>query len=193
MGNLTQELVDKVISHVVSGKLGPHPTNLMPQEFWKQVLVRLPLLWDLDMEQIQLFPKNPDREWDWERLARLLLCGPGEMRIECEKDWHNLWDYSFVGLDLPPGLTNRRRIWQILENMDPKELDVLDEPDFIVLDDHLDRFIARTVQDGVNVEDPETLFPDSGWWPPTSALADNVSWEAPDLAVYGPVDALSGW
>ncbi|KAJ4197076.1 hypothetical protein NW767_009321 [Fusarium falciforme] len=32
------------------------------------------------------------------------------------------WNHGEVGLDVPPGFTNRRRIWQLLEDMDPDEV-----------------------------------------------------------------------
>jgi hypothetical protein len=38
--------------------------------------------------------------------------------------------------------------------MDPKELGDWDDPELIVCDEELDSFIARTVKDGLNVEDP---------------------------------------
>lgn len=112
---------------------------------------------------------------------------------EPEKRTHTVWDYSHVKLDLPPGLTNRRRIWQILEDMNSKELDVLDEPDFIVLDDHLDRFISRTVKDGVNVEDPDTTCLD--WESPSSIDGDvREDWLAPDgCAATGTGDLDLSW
>ncbi|KAM0544978.1 hypothetical protein ACHAPJ_011558 [Fusarium lateritium] len=177
MGNLPKELVDEVISHLLSGIMSPYTTDLMPQRFWKQVFVQIPFLWDLDVEQVQRFPdvyNDPHGEWNWEGLVRQVLCGPPGRRVEeCERVSHNLWDYSHDGLDAPPGLTNRRRIWQVLEDMDPKELDVLDEPDFIVLDDNLDRFIARTVKDGVNVEDPDSTY---------------LDWDSPSLSAGTPAD-----
>ncbi|KAI1070223.1 hypothetical protein LB507_010249 [Fusarium sp. FIESC RH6] len=198
-----EELADEIVSQIVAGEwssCGP-PTTL-PQTSWKRILVRIPFLWDIDVEQIDQFPDIPEtqqREWNWERLVRGILCGPipeGRSdcdRVECEKRSHSVWDYSHVKLDLPPGLTNRRRIWQILEDMNPKELGVLDEPDFIVLDDHLDRFISRTVKDGVNVEDPDTTCLD--WESPSSIDGDvREDWLAPDgCAATGTGDLVSSW
>ncbi|KAJ4267131.1 hypothetical protein NW762_003230 [Fusarium torreyae] len=182
MGNLPKELVDEIISHLLSGSMSPYTTDLMPQRIWKQVFVQIPFLWDLDVEQVQQFPSvnnDPNEEWDWEGLVRQVLCGPAGRRVECERASQNLWDYSHVRLDAPPGLTNRRRIWQVLEDMDPKELDVLDEPDFIVLDDHLDRFIARTVKDGVNVEDPDSTCLDWDWSSPSAGTPADDAWATP--------------
>ncbi|KAF4454838.1 hypothetical protein F53441_2708 [Fusarium austroafricanum] len=161
LGNLPKELVDEVIGHILSGSMTEHSTDLMPQRFWKQIFIQIPFLWDLDVEQVEKFPDFPadrQREWDWEDLVRTLVCGPRRKQwLECEvcqSSSFYLWDYNHVGLDVPPGLTNRRRIWQVLQDMDPKELDILDEPDFIVLNEDLDGFMALTVKDGVNVEDP---------------------------------------
>jgi len=198
------ELVDEIVGQIVSGNwtsYGPPTSYTLPQPFWKKILVNIPFLWDIDVEQVEQFPDIPadqQREWNWERLVRGILCGPIPQRrtdcenSECEKRSHSVWDYSHVKLDLPPGLTNRRRIWQILEDMNPKELDDLDEPDFIVLDEHLDRFIRRTVKDGVNVEDPDTTCLD--WELPSSADGDvREEWLAPDVwAATGSGD-LDSW
>ncbi|CAG7556409.1 unnamed protein product, partial [Fusarium equiseti] len=188
---LPGELVDEIISQILSGtwcSYGPPTSYKLHQPSWKKILVNIPFLWDIDVEEIEQFPDIPadqQREWNWERLVRGILCGPiPQRRTDCEdsecEGWsHSVWDYSHVKLDLPPGFTNRRRIWQVLEDMSPKELDVLDEPDFIVLDDHLDRFIRRTVKNGVDVKDPDTTCLD--WESPSSGYGDVLEeWLAPD-------------
>ena len=67
---------------------------------------------------------------------------------------HIPWEYKDVGLDVPDGFTNRRRVWQILEDMDPKETDGLADDD-IVLDD----WIRNGMDDfnGYNLSDFEVL------------------------------------
>jgi hypothetical protein len=44
--------------------------------------------------------------------------------MEEGKDTHTAWDYRQVGLVVPAGLKNRRRIWQALEEMFPDDMEV---------------------------------------------------------------------
>lgn len=135
------------------------PTDMMPQHFWKQFLIRIPFLWDLDKEQLERFPELPadrGKEWHWEQLVRQLMIRPIQALPfpndeVCNGASYRVWDYSHGGLDVPHGLTNRRRIWQILDGMDPQELDVLNHGDYIVYDERVDDFIRRTEKDGLNV------------------------------------------
>ncbi|KAL4722840.1 hypothetical protein ACLX1H_010078 [Fusarium chlamydosporum] len=59
-------------------------------------------------------------EWNWEKLVRQLLSEVPIFDIvdveeyENDDETVNLWSYRKVGLTVPQGLTNRRRIWQIL-------------------------------------------------------------------------------
>ncbi|KAF4992908.1 hypothetical protein FGRMN_6851 [Fusarium graminum] len=206
LGDLPKKLVDEIISHILSESQSPPPTYNLPQPFWKAILLQIPFLWDLDVEQIKQFPDIPTdqhREWNWEKLARTVACGPtGESRLswgatDCGENTRSVWDYSHAKLDAPPGLTNRRRIWQILHDMDPKELDFLEEPDFIVLDEHLDRFIGRTVKDGVNVETPDSTCLDWGSPPspsPSVGTVPSAGWDAAaDWPASGSIDVNSGW
>ncbi|KAF5672316.1 hypothetical protein FHETE_3814 [Fusarium heterosporum] len=204
LGDLPKKLVDEIISHILSESQSPPTTYNLPQPLWKEILVQIPFLWDLDVEQIKQFPDIPTdqhREWNWEKLVRTVACGPlreyrlGGENTEAEKHTPGVWDYSHVKLDVPPGLTNRRRIWQILEDVDPKELDILDEPDFIILDEHLDRFIRRTVKDGVDVEEPDSTCLD--WASPPSPSVETgapAGWNASaDWQASGSAGPNSGW
>lgn len=49
--------------------------------------------------------------------------------MEEGKDTHTAWDYHQVGLVFHPGLKNRRRIWQILEEMFPDDVEVYHSKD----------------------------------------------------------------
>ncbi|KIL85889.1 hypothetical protein FAVG1_10858 [Fusarium avenaceum] len=171
-GNLPPELGGIVMDYLSCMHLALQPTDMMPQLFWKQFLIRIPFLWDLDKEQLEQFPELPadqGKEWHWEQLVRQLMIRPTQSvpfpYEVCNGASFQVWDYSHGGLDVPLGLTNRRRIWQILHEMDPEELDVLHHADFIVYDQELDDFIRRTEKDGLNVVDLYVLDDDDdGSW-----------------------------
>lgn len=73
-------------------------------------------------------------EWNWEKLVRQLL---SEVPIfvsdnDEENELENIWSYQTVGLTVPLGFTNRRRIWQVLVDMYPNDVGMvhfLDEED----------------------------------------------------------------
>ena len=104
-----------------------------PWTVYSQVLVgRIPLsdhtvLGDLDVGEVERFPDSPpdpDKEWDWEQLVRRLMARPIQVDPPpLDYLMPTPWNYGKAGLELPQGLTNRRRIWQIVDDMDPKELD----------------------------------------------------------------------
>ncbi|KAL0944774.1 uncharacterized protein CTRU02_202661 [Colletotrichum truncatum] len=119
-------------------------SRLVAQMFWKEQLKAgshglLPWLWDIDAALIddkdaQPCPEGDDFEWDWELLVRQLSRGvdygvrPGlpedtlpEPRWE-EDSEKSTWDTICTGyhtdlVHVPAGLHNRRRIWQLLEEM----------------------------------------------------------------------------
>ncbi|KAF4968099.1 hypothetical protein FSARC_4460 [Fusarium sarcochroum] len=167
LDSLPQELKDKIISHLGCGLVTEVSNHLLPQSYWKQLLVQIPFLWDLDADKVQQFPDIPGKEWDWERLVRQLMTGPTDSTIVSqEKSWDGartkVWSYKRAGLDVPLGLTNRRRIWQILDDMDPKELDVLDDPLFWIYDSDFDEFVTATGQEGFDMHDYFHV-PDGPW------------------------------
>ncbi|KAM0542444.1 hypothetical protein ACHAPJ_012808 [Fusarium lateritium] len=122
--DLPPELRDHITSFLSSGSVALECNYIMPQSYWMQAFIRMPHLWDLDMAVIQdvLSSSNlEDREWNWEKLTRQVMAGPTPLAMRDESE-HGLWEYKDVGLDVPDGLTNRRRIWQVLDDMDPEEL-----------------------------------------------------------------------
>ncbi|KAJ4009296.1 hypothetical protein NW752_009596 [Fusarium irregulare] len=77
-----------------------------------------------EVERFPDSPPDPDKKWDWEQLVRRLMACP--IKVDPPPLSYLTpapWDYGKAGLELPQGLTNRRRIWQIVDDMDPKELD----------------------------------------------------------------------
>ncbi|RFN46252.1 hypothetical protein FIE12Z_9487 [Fusarium flagelliforme] len=125
--NLPQELFDLIKEFVQQGPMSIQSTGILPQSLWKEAFLKIPFLWDLDVGEVNRFPDSPpdpNKEWDWEQLVRRLMARP----IQADPPTlENLlpgpWNYGTVGLELPRGLTSRRRIWQIVDDMDPKELD----------------------------------------------------------------------
>jgi hypothetical protein len=115
-------------------------TYLIPQSRWKETLFQIPFLWDLENDIIE--EKGQEAvsglfEWNWERLVRQLL---SEVPIfdsnddgdDCDDELENPWSYQTVGLTVPLGSTNRRRIWQVLVDMFPNDVGMihcLDEED----------------------------------------------------------------
>ncbi|GKT50804.1 uncharacterized protein ColSpa_10985 [Colletotrichum spaethianum] len=119
-------------------------SRLVSQKIWKEHLKAacrgvglLPWLWDIntalvDAKDAELCPGGPGFEWDWELLARQLSRGVDYgVRPDCPKDvypypawfdspltWHMVCTGSHTDLaHVPAGLHNRRRIWQLLEEM----------------------------------------------------------------------------
>ncbi|KAI8724177.1 hypothetical protein NCS52_00275400 [Fusarium sp. LHS14.1] len=97
-------------------------TYVMPQHYWKEVFFRIPFSWDLDRD---LIDKTSSFDMDWEKLTRQIMC-PAETTLE--RRWGEgeakPWNYQDCGLTVPPGLTNRRRIWQIVEEMYPDDIEM---------------------------------------------------------------------
>ncbi|CEI39698.1 unnamed protein product [Fusarium venenatum] len=123
--NLPQELLEEITEYLRYGSTDLQPTYLLSRSFWKQLFIKLPFLWDLDVQQVQQFPYSPieaGKEWDWEHLVRQIMARPVKFQRPIYSGCHDfslkLWDYGQVGLDMPLGMTNRRRMWQILEDMD---------------------------------------------------------------------------
>ncbi|RBR27082.1 uncharacterized protein FIESC28_00154 [Fusarium coffeatum] len=125
--NLPQELYDQIKEFVQQGPMSIQPTGILPQSLWKEAFLKIPFLWDLDVGEVERFPDSPpdpDKEWDWEQLVRRLMARPIQADPPAlEYLMPAPWNYGKAGLELPQGLTNRRRIWQIVDDMDPNELD----------------------------------------------------------------------
>jgi hypothetical protein len=117
---------NEITDHIRSFMQGPLPlecTYLMPQSQWAEVFFRIPFLWDLDMETIRekTGSKEDLEKWNWEKLTRQIMSRAHSAGTGAKyEDDENIWDHSKIGLDVPGGLTNRRRIWQVLEEMRPE-------------------------------------------------------------------------
>ncbi|KAH6876727.1 hypothetical protein B0T10DRAFT_585112 [Thelonectria olida] len=96
----------------------------MPQAYWKEIFFQIPFLWDLDKEVIasKLSTDLAGKEWNWEKITRQVLSPPKVAALSEDEISHEPWDYKEVGLLVPDGLTNRRRIWQICEDMYPNDV-----------------------------------------------------------------------
>lgn len=95
----------------------------MPQTYWEQALLSIPFLWDLEIRLIdeKTSQHRTNTEWNWEKMARQIMSRV-EMVDETDYDNPHTWSYAKVGLDVPSGLHNRRRIWQIIEDMYPNDV-----------------------------------------------------------------------
>lgn len=119
-------------------------TGFLPQKLWLDQLKSgcLPWLWDLDHALIDAkasepCPRGEGYEWNWELLVRQLSRGIGYgVRADVPKGTDpfepikkngkvirsddTFWEITGYHNDLqyvPPGLLNRRRIWQLLEEL----------------------------------------------------------------------------
>ncbi|RYP77633.1 hypothetical protein DL771_001001 [Monosporascus sp. 5C6A] len=122
---LPQELQDHVISYLETAEpLPSRCTRLLPQEHWKHMLVsgrHLPFLWDLDIAAVERYCASADDNAgtapDWELLVRslsqrLVRRGVQEGGVSIGPEANC---YSRGGF--PNRLRNRRRIWQLVEEM----------------------------------------------------------------------------
>jgi hypothetical protein len=97
----------------------------MPQSMWKQVFFQVPFLWDLDTQVIHEKTATGDsksEQWDWEKIARQVISPAEASPCGALEDDEGIWSLDKVGLSVPGGFTNRRRIWQILEEMYPNDV-----------------------------------------------------------------------
>ncbi|KAH7111165.1 hypothetical protein B0J13DRAFT_591048 [Dactylonectria estremocensis] len=144
--NLLRQKEDGIAFHLREGE---ECTYLIPQPFWKKVLLQISFLWDIKTNLIEEKEQKTESggfEWNWEKLTRQVLAEvpPAYAREEKEYrsdddeeeeeiDWDSEepapWDYSQVGLVVPPGFTNRRRIWQILVEMYPNDVGMVHSSD----------------------------------------------------------------
>ncbi|RSL48521.1 hypothetical protein CEP54_012878 [Fusarium duplospermum] len=120
--SLPQELQDRIISLLRVETIGLDCTRLLLQSYWKQLFLQIPFLWDLDKSLVSEYKDKDGKVWDWERLFRQVMTRVQPLTYPENGDIR-AWRYDEVGLDVPPGFTNRRRIWQLLEDMDPDEVE----------------------------------------------------------------------
>ncbi|KAF9877478.1 hypothetical protein CkaCkLH20_05178 [Colletotrichum karsti] len=141
---LPREIVNAIFYEMGCKELPRASTHLASQSIWKDQLKAgsrgfLPWLWDIDVDAIdakdaELCPGGAGFEWDWELLVRQLTRGvdygvrpefPGgtrpivPSRVLSEKRTYNTvcTGYHTDLANVPAGLHNRRRIWQLLEEM----------------------------------------------------------------------------
>ncbi|EEU38355.1 uncharacterized protein NECHADRAFT_34783 [Fusarium vanettenii 77-13-4] len=119
---LPQNIKQHIMFLVFQQELPSRCTYVMPQHYWKEAFFGIPFLWDLDRD---LIDKASSFDLDWEKLTRQIMC-PAE--TTWERRWGEgearPWSYDDCGLIVPPGLTNRRRIWQIVEEMYPDDVEM---------------------------------------------------------------------
>ncbi|ETS73863.1 hypothetical protein PFICI_14809 [Pestalotiopsis fici W106-1] len=121
---LPQELQDRIVWFMGSFEgLSPRCTGLLPQETWQHILLDgryLPFLWDLDVPAIENFCSSlaaRSTEINWELLVRKLSKGVWTNWRHHETLEADLELFCYSNMNVPNGLRNRRRIWQLVEEM----------------------------------------------------------------------------
>ncbi|KAM6529137.1 hypothetical protein FALCPG4_007286 [Fusarium falciforme] len=125
---LPPEILNKLVPWFQIGTMSLDCNYIMPQSLWKQIFFQIPFLWDLDTEQVlnkTCSEPSETEEWNWEKITRQVLspAQPSDRAYEGDEKGY-LWSHETVGLHVPPGFTNRRRIWQILEEMWPNDVGI---------------------------------------------------------------------
>ncbi|KAF4343533.1 hypothetical protein FBEOM_2559 [Fusarium beomiforme] len=132
--NLPREIEDIIVSLLRDANMSLECTYHIPQSHWKETLLQVPFLWDI--EKMVIEKKDQEGmsggfEWNWEKLVRQVM---SEVSVpekkneidpddeEYDEEVEDAWNYQKVGLNVPPGLTNRRRIWQVLVEMYPNDV-----------------------------------------------------------------------
>jgi len=109
---------DLIACSLTEGSSSLECTYLIPQYCWKQAIIQIPFLWDLENEIVEWKDQEAmagSFEWNWEKLARQILL---EIPI-----------FRFKAFRFPPQLDNRRRIWQILMEMYPNDVGMVNSMD----------------------------------------------------------------
>ncbi|QPC65703.1 hypothetical protein HYE67_007934 [Fusarium culmorum] len=122
---LPQEVKDHICSFFQHGQTSLECTYLMPQSMWKQVFFQIPFLWDLDAQVVHHKTGKETAEiekWNWEKITRQVMSPAQISSHEAREDNDGAWSHDKIGLRVPGGFTNRRRIWQILEEMYPNDV-----------------------------------------------------------------------
>ncbi|KAF4549009.1 Hypothetical protein D9617_24g017230 [Elsinoe fawcettii] len=104
--NLPQEIQQIIVNQLRPFDNPPRQcTYMFPPTMWKQALLNgiLPWLWDLDHKMIHAQSER-DQMWDWEKLVRRLA--QDDVFLPGSPD-----------PNIPRGMKNRRRIWQIIDDM----------------------------------------------------------------------------
>ena len=134
LNSLPQELQDEIFNTAFALPLELPCNYLLPQSYWKQSFLSIPFLWDIERQTVDAALPDPSSgsEWDWEKITRQVMSQFELVKNEDESSLYvhgEAWDYSKVGLDVPTGLSNRRRIWQLLEDMYPNDVGYVQEAD----------------------------------------------------------------
>ncbi|KAJ4010965.1 hypothetical protein NW766_007597 [Fusarium irregulare] len=118
---LPQEIKDRIMEFLPYD-IPLECTYLLDQSHWCTLLLQTPFLWDLDLAMIHAklsgdISGGPEvaKQYDWEKLMRQVLTPMDVVDPEVMPPLPS--SYVRVGLVVPPGLQNRRRIWQIVEEM----------------------------------------------------------------------------
>ncbi|KAH6987735.1 hypothetical protein BKA56DRAFT_612487 [Ilyonectria sp. MPI-CAGE-AT-0026] len=123
-----REIKDHILGFVLCQRMPLECNYVLDQRYWRELFVQIPFLWDLDLAMVnsKLLPSGEDARagslgLDWEKLTRQVMT-PVEVYKQIEPPLPR--PYSQIGLDIPRGFQNRRRIWQILEEMYPNDVRV---------------------------------------------------------------------
>ncbi|KAF5012301.1 hypothetical protein FDECE_1682 [Fusarium decemcellulare] len=126
--NIKKYIMVLTINHLIDTdgyRWGVSPfdcTYLVPQIYWKEAFLRIPFLWDIDRDVVDNMSGS---DFDWEKLTRRIISTPETtMEPTLHHEYPKAWSYKDLRLSLPLGFTNRRRIWQILEEMFPNDVDM---------------------------------------------------------------------
>ncbi|KAG4295321.1 hypothetical protein FPRO06_01905 [Fusarium proliferatum] len=116
-----EELNDYIYEFFQDTQTFPKGDAKVSQSVWREVFFRIPFLWDLAVEAVYDETASDTEgveKWNWEKLTRQVMSSPHPTPSDAAsyRD-EGIWSYADVGLDVPGGFTNRRRIWQILEDM----------------------------------------------------------------------------
>lgn len=121
---MPQEIKDNILAELLNQPLALNCNYSIPQRHWKQAFDDIPFLWDLNKDILNEKIREAESagtEWDWEKITRQLMT-PVTMVGGTSQFNPEPWNYDQVGLVVPHGLNNRRRIWQILEEMYPNDV-----------------------------------------------------------------------
>ncbi|KAF4991476.1 hypothetical protein FGRMN_7787 [Fusarium graminum] len=120
-GALPEDIKDHAHTYFYDIQFSLQNNRKISQSSWKEIFVQIPFLWDLDIEAVNSKTGSNMKDienWNWEKLTRKVMSSPHPSPRDASN--HNadgIWSYDDVGLHVPGGFTNRRRIWQILEDM----------------------------------------------------------------------------
>ena len=111
MNKLPMEILDHISSFLCPLVEVPlQCTRALPPFVWRDRLLEgklIPFMWDLDATIVTKssgWVDGNEEDWDWELLARQLA-------------QENVFEEGQILSDAPTGLLNRRRIWNVVDDM----------------------------------------------------------------------------